>query len=134
MYIVYNTRVCLQVTQFELVLGFYVFDFVESQNVFQGRTNPCTAAAGVRHSTNSTLVNSIFTGHLLRLDSTLYALISLRVTTAVVANRLPETNYERAQKQTSTVIKQCSMMWIIECRDLFLPLRLARRCQDRKTP
>lgn len=89
---------------------------------------------GVRNCTNSTLVNSIFTGHLLRLDSTLYVLISLRVTTAVVANRLPETNYARAQKQTSTVMKYWPMMWIIECWDLFPPCRSSRRCRDRKTP
>lgn len=89
---------------------------------------------GVRNCTNSTLVNSIFTGHLLRLDSTLYVLISLRVTTAVVANRLPETNYALVQKQTSTVMKYWPMMWIIECWDLFPPCRSSRRCRDRKTP
>lgn len=140
------TPVCLQMAHLRSALNSVCISWVPEcipRAVRTLRTGTCAKLQrlrstrlpqGVRNCTNSTLVNSIFTGHLLRLDSTLYVLISLRVTTAVVANRLPETNYALAQKQTSTVMKYWPMMWIIECWDLFPPCRSSRRCRDRKTP
>lgn len=50
---------------------------------------------GVRNCTNSTLVNSIFTGHLLRLDSTLYVLII-------------STSYDSSRSESTTGNQLCA--------------------------